>query len=264
MYSVSPDGRRLAYIERSESGQQDVRVLDIKTGSSLRVTNGEALFMFPIWNEKGDFIVVGSLRAGLFLVNPNGDRSAQPLVPSSRVLRPMGFRSGDTHLAYIDMTGAFTLKTVPIEHIDGEMRAGRPTPFLPPDSIQRSASFSPDGKWIAYETTENGHPMLHAQQFPKPGRKFPISKNAGTRPVWLNNEIRYLSGGKIMSVTCTIQGNELTFQDEKVWRPDLAGVTWFSTDARGTSVSVLQVAGHSDHVFRYIPNFADELRRRVR
>lgn len=45
-------------------------------------------------------------------------------------------------------------------------------------------SLSPDGRWIAYRTNETGRNEIYIQSFPASGRKWQISLNGGSRPLW--------------------------------------------------------------------------------
>ena len=46
-----------------------------------------------------------------------------------------------------------------------------------------SAKFSPDGRYIAYSSTESGKAEIYVQPFPGLGPKLQISNNGGTDPV---------------------------------------------------------------------------------
>ncbi len=71
------------------------------------------------------------------------------------------------------------------------------------------ASFSPDGKWIAYvETTGPGpnNSDVYLQPYPADGRRIRISTASGRHPQWVpgNRQIVYRAANDaIMSVTLT-------------------------------------------------------------
>ena len=60
---------------------------------------------------------------------------------------------------------------------------------------EREGQFSPDGKWVAYQSNESGRFEIYVQPFPGPGGKFQISTNGGAQPRWNKNgkEIFYVS-----------------------------------------------------------------------
>ena len=47
-------------------------------------------------------------------------------------------------------------------------------------SKNRDAQFSPDGKWIAYQSNESGRFEIYVQPFPGPRKQVAISTNGGT------------------------------------------------------------------------------------
>jgi Tol biopolymer transport system component len=71
----------------------------------------------------------------------------------------------------------------------------KPFPFLKTPFEERDGQFSPDGKWIAYQSDESGRVEVYVQPFPGPGRKFQISSNGGAQLRWSKNgkEIFYVS-----------------------------------------------------------------------
>ena len=68
-------------------------------------------------------------------------------------------------------------------------------PFLKTPFQEQNGQFSPDGKWIAYQSNESGRFEIYVQPFPGPGGKFQISTNGGAQPRWNKNgkEIFYVS-----------------------------------------------------------------------
>jgi dipeptidyl aminopeptidase/acylaminoacyl peptidase len=57
---------------------------------------------------------------------------------------------------------------------------------------ESAAVFSPDGRWIAYQSDERGRSEVFVQPFPPTGAKFQISTSGGRSPRWrAQNEITY-------------------------------------------------------------------------
>jgi Tol biopolymer transport system component len=48
----------------------------------------------------------------------------------------------------------------------------------------RDGTFSPDGRWIAYMSSESGRFEVYVQAFPGPGGKWQISTGGGDQPRW--------------------------------------------------------------------------------
>jgi serine/threonine-protein kinase len=49
---------------------------------------------------------------------------------------------------------------------------------------QRGARFAPDGRWVAYQSSESGREEVHVRPWPAMDANFPISAGGGTEPLW--------------------------------------------------------------------------------
>ena len=58
--------------------------------------------------------------------------------------------------------------------------------------------FSPNGRWVVYESDESGKKEIYVQSFPASGAKWQISVNGGSQPRWRNDgkELFYLGGDR--------------------------------------------------------------------
>jgi WD40-like Beta Propeller Repeat len=74
---------------------------------------------------------------------------------------------------------------------------------------ERDGQFSPDGKWIAYQSNESGRMEILVQQFPGPGDKLQISTN-GAQARWRpdGKELFYIAlDGRLMAVPIRFVAN---------------------------------------------------------
>jgi Tol biopolymer transport system component len=80
---------------------------------------------------------------------------------------------------------------------------GKPFAVLNSSFDERSAVFSPDSKWIAYESNESGQYEIYVHPFPGPGDKWTVSSGGGSQPRWKRDgtELFYVAAdGHLMSV----------------------------------------------------------------
>ena len=79
---------------------------------------------------------------------------------------------------------------------------GEPVPLVVTEASERSARFSPNGRWLAYVSDESGRDEIYVQAFPGPGGKQVISTNGGREPVWSRDgtELFYRRGDELLSV----------------------------------------------------------------
>jgi hypothetical protein len=102
------------------------------------------------------------------------------------------------------------LYTLPLTP-DGKM-AGKPTAIANTNNTSGdgSARFSPDGRWIAYQSNQSGSFEIYLQPFPGPGRKQRISKGGGTQVRWprKGKEVFYVAkDGKLMAVPVALSAD---------------------------------------------------------
>jgi hypothetical protein len=57
-------------------------------------------------------------------------------------------------------------------------------PVVQTNFEERDGQFSPDGKWIAYQSNESGRFEIYVQPFPAGGEKVRISNNGGAQARW--------------------------------------------------------------------------------
>ena len=57
----------------------------------------------------------------------------------------------------------------------------KPFPVLITLFDERYPQFSPDGRWVAYQSNESGQDDIYVQPFPGPGERSRISTNGGAQ-----------------------------------------------------------------------------------
>ncbi len=63
--------------------------------------------------------------------------------------------------------------------------------------------FSPDGRYVAYVSSESGQMEVYVQPFPEGGRKVTVSSNGGTKVRWSRDgkELFYVEGQTLVAVS---------------------------------------------------------------
>jgi Tol biopolymer transport system component len=77
------------------------------------------------------------------------------------------------------------------------VEGGKAEPILRTPSSERDTAFSPDGRWIAYLSSESGSPEVYVRSYPGPGGKWQVSTGGGNQPRWSRDgrELFYLATG---------------------------------------------------------------------
>jgi serine/threonine-protein kinase len=87
--------------------------------------------------------------------------------------------------------------------VDGE-QVGDPQPFLSTSANETNAVFAPDGRFVAYLSTETGQNDVYIRPVQGAGARTPVSVGGGSEPTWARNgELFYrrLSDGRMMAVS---------------------------------------------------------------
>ena len=86
--------------------------------------------------------------------------------------------------------------------LDGDHAA---RPFVQSPAFERSAEFSPDGRWIAYTSDESRGDQVYVTAYPAHERRWQVSTDGGDLPQWnpKGGELFYRNGGLMMVVDVT-------------------------------------------------------------
>jgi Tol biopolymer transport system component len=195
---LSPDGRRVA-VWRTVQGNVDIWLMD---GARMsRVTFDAAFDRFHTWSPDGSRIAFGSNRKGpndLYYTSSSGAGAEQLLVESPQTKVVTDWSADGRFLLYysVDPQTAGDFWVLPTE---GERK---PWVFLKTPFQERNGQFSPDGRWVAYQSNESGRHEIYIRPFvmtaasgsnPEAGR-WQVSTAGGVFPRWRSDgrELYYL------------------------------------------------------------------------
>jgi len=266
---VSPDGKKLATTVRDGAGQ-DLWIYDIERDSMTRLTFGTQTFVSPVWSPDGRFVVCGSIGNGLFWIRADGGGQPQPLVPGSKGISfPHAISSDGKHLVYYEVSGSPQIFTVTLDPSEA-LKAGSPERYLSTQTAAAAAAFSPDGRWLAFESNESGRPEIYVRPFPATGTggKWQLSNNGGTWPIWSSKgrEILYRSGDQVMAVAYTAAADSFSPEKPRVIAATPGAMPGFDVAPDGRLLLMIPTVAESaksEHTLMFVQNFYDELRRRV-
>jgi Tol biopolymer transport system component len=195
---VSPDGRRLAV--EIQSAQRDLWIYELARHTLTRFTF-QHNNMLPVWTPDGKRVIFCVARPGAIDVlsaAADGSGAVQQLATGPQIRNPSSCSPDGKVLAYVEFDPArkYDIWMLPLE---GDRK---PRPFLQTPFNETAPEFSPDGRWLAYQSDESGRFEIYVQAFPGPGGKVPVSADGGTRPRWSSKgqELFYRNGGKMMAV----------------------------------------------------------------
>jgi serine/threonine-protein kinase len=271
---LSPDGKRLALVASSKGN--DIFVYDWQKDAMTRLTfDGHSAM--PIWHPDGKHIVYQSTSNGtfsLYWIRSDGAGEPQRLQASPNNLYPTSFSPDGRRVAYHQVYArpGDDLWTLPLDMADPDHpKPGQPELFLRTPADNQWPVFSPDGRWIAYRSSESGTQQIYVRPFPGPGGKWLISEGPGTVPRWSPNgrELFYITRDyRIMVVDYAVNGNSFVAGRPRFWTGSekrLRGADLAPDGKQLIGMPVLEEPrplGSSVHV-TFLLNVFDELRRRI-
>ena len=189
---VSPDGKRLLV----QAG--DLWIQDMARSTFTRLASRDVLInAFPIWLPDSRRVVYRS-PGGLRIQDAEGSGPPQAVPGTTDLDYPAAIAGdGDT---LIVMRGSqetsFDLFRLSLRD-PAQIKTVLKTP-----AYEGGARLSPDGRWLTYVSDESGQSEIYLRPFPEPDRRWTISTQGGTQPIWSPNgkEIFYRNGDKMMAV----------------------------------------------------------------
>jgi eukaryotic-like serine/threonine-protein kinase len=181
--AISADASRLA-VGVGETGKRNVWVYDLKRGTASRLTfDSSDDDLDPVWTADESRIFFSSDRGGhrdIYEKAANGLGSEEPVFQSKDQQKAINDLSPDGRYAIYDTSSANTTQLWALP-LFGERK---PVAFVQGSFSTRSARFSPNGRFVAYSSTETGTPEIYVQTFPQQTGKWQISPSGGTQPMW--------------------------------------------------------------------------------
>ena len=179
---LSPDNRMVAF-QRNVQNNTDLWLKDLVSGGLTRLTFDAASDSFPLWTADGSRLVFNSNRTGkydLYQRVADGSQADELLLDTPYLKLPQDASRDGRFLLYFEInpkTGR-DLWALPLRG------GGQPLLVANTPYDERGGQFSPDGRWVAYETNESGRSEIVAQSFPTPGGKWQLTTSGGVQPRW--------------------------------------------------------------------------------
>jgi eukaryotic-like serine/threonine-protein kinase len=272
---LSPDGQRLALTVAGGSNS-DIWIYESQRDTMTRLTFGGGSNVNPAWSPDGRYIVFEGT-GGMFWIRSDGAGQPQRLTQSKNRQVPFSFTPDGKRLAFFEfVTGGTDIWTVPLESDSSGLRAGKPEPYLQGPPIERHPVFSPDGRWLAYDSNESGTTQVYVRAFPDKGGKWQISNAGGIYPEWSRGgrELFFRTeDNHIMAAAFAVKGDSLAADKARVWsekRIANSGPAGTNYDVApdGKRIAALMPveapgAQTAPNQVIFLENFFDELRRRV-
>jgi eukaryotic-like serine/threonine-protein kinase len=253
---LSPDGKRLAAQVGKPFGGWDIIVIDLETGVRRRVEVQGNFRAFPAsWAPDSRTLLVGlwdpvqflTLGARLYSLDQGTWTDLPPFRGSYMTIAPNGrdfvfsdWRTGDLFVR--QMLGDTAVMRIPARGF--------------------AASFSPDGRWLAWGSVDGG---VAVSPLPPTGAIFPVTER-GQQPLWApdGNRIIYRDGRRFYEVAFQTSGSTFRAGPPRLLAegPFIRTFAWNHTMGPDGRLAVLLSApGSSTREIGVITGFPRELTR---
>jgi eukaryotic-like serine/threonine-protein kinase len=202
---VSSDGKIVAF-ESEDANEVVVALYDLAGTSAMRRLTFGGQNRAPVWSPDGQWIAFQSDREGdqaIFRQRADGSGTAERLTkPEAGVVHTPQSWSPDGAQLLISVLKdrEYTLSTLTLKDRRmspfGNVRSEQPT----------EASFSPDGKWVAYQSADPGKVrQIFVQPFPATGAKYLVPAGPATNGTGIGHPYWNRKGAElIMNAAPTI------------------------------------------------------------
>ena len=170
--------------------------MDLARGVSTRFTYGPRQNSSGLWSPDGSRILYGHQYQSGYLtaivVKPSNGAGKEEVVLPERIVNgvnqfPDDWSRDGKWVVFRNDAPTPDLWMFPV---GGD---GKPVPFVQGSSAETEGRFSPDGKFVVYQSDESGLPQVYVQPMPANGSKWQVSKSGGQTPRWTGSEIFYIS-----------------------------------------------------------------------
>jgi Tol biopolymer transport system component len=179
--ALSPDGKRIAVVRSAPDGN-DIWLVDASNGSFSRFTFHPGLYGFPCWSRDSKQIAffLQMDATGQVCTKSLDGAERTPVLMSKAWQLPNDFSpDGTTLLTFVQTPSAagdlYTLTLGPKPAM---------TPFVATPFDESAASFSPDGRWVAYQSNASMRNEVYVRRYPLSPEQWQISNAGGESPMW--------------------------------------------------------------------------------
>jgi eukaryotic-like serine/threonine-protein kinase len=209
---LSPDGSQVASAVSDRTiGTRDIWIYRVAGSSATRLTSSPSDENWMVWSGDGRRAIVNAFSRdslALFDTPIVADGLRRPIGTDDEARWPVSLSPDGRFLLYVT-SGARTSNDIWVLPMTG----GQPAyPFRRSAASENWAAFSPDGRFVAFSSTESGAPEIFVTPFPGPGPSWRVSPDIGTQTRWRQaNEIVYIDDQRrLTAVSLRISDSAVT------------------------------------------------------
>jgi Tol biopolymer transport system component len=194
---------------RTIEGNTDVWLLNLMRGGLTRFTFDTAVDNTPVWSPDASRIAFSSIRNGPYnlYIGASSRAGAEELLWKTANTKYVHDWSKDGRFLLYGEADPKTGRDLWAYPMMGE--APKPVEIVHTPAEELNGQFSPDGRYVAFETNESGSFQIVVQPFPVISAKWQVSIGGGIQPRWRadGKELYFIApDGKLMAAPITSAG----------------------------------------------------------
>jgi serine/threonine protein kinase/dipeptidyl aminopeptidase/acylaminoacyl peptidase len=215
--SLSPETTRAAGRDAAQNQRGDIWLLDFPRGVRTRLTFRQTSGSYPVWSPDGNRIIfaAGDTLDTIYEKAASGAGDEKELFKQAGEIKtPTSWSRDGRFLLYNTNAVVKTVSDLWVLPLDGNRK---PVLLLGSEFAEAQGRFSPDMRWIAYQSNESGRTEVYVRPFQASGSsgpalgegKWQVSKDSGTIPKWRGDgkELFFRDrGGSPMAVDVSASG----------------------------------------------------------
>ncbi len=229
IFATTADARRMVRVN-TQGPDRDLFLEDFATGRSTRITTGGLKFTLAMSpDEKRVAYAAGLPASNLYWRPIDGSGEEERLTTSPNAQFASSISPDGKLLAFTEIDSASNsgISTVSLDR-DHTVR-----PFLQTPARESNPEFSPDGRWLAYQSSTTGRAEIYIASFPDPGTPIQVTTGGGVRPQWSRDgrELYYQINNRVMAVPITLGPQPKVGEPQSLFSGNYLGEGDFARDA---------------------------------
>jgi len=212
---LSPDGRFAAIV----ANDQNVWLTDTARGVASRFTSGPTLERWPTWSPDSTRLMF-AMRGNLMVSDTTGAAMPSIVLEDSFTKLPSDWSPDGRYVLYFVQrppepgrsASRGDIWFMPVD------KSRAPEPLIATAAEESHAQFSPDGKWVSYDSDESGRVEVYVSPFQGTGARVRVSADGGVAARWnpRGGELFFISpDGNLMSAAARSAGNGAALEVER-------------------------------------------------
>jgi Tol biopolymer transport system component len=182
---ISRDGHEVAVVASdSRSGSSDIWIFNRDSGIPTKFTSEPGGAARPVWSADSEVLFYRLAGAGgppdIYQQRADGRGGREVRLAMDGIQQPMDASPDGRYLIYNDgnRAGIRDIWLLPLSP------PAPPRPYLRTPAIEQDARVSPDGRWLAFVSSESGKAEVYVAPLDDPNARKRVSADGGLAPRW--------------------------------------------------------------------------------